>query len=87
MGLARLAKATLVIPRIEAQEAVSELAKLEWFHSLPNPSDHPNPKFDDLLLRAQKLYQELDEVIRALGIPTRNRCHGNNVQGSSENKI
>jgi V/A-type H+/Na+-transporting ATPase subunit I len=69
MGVARLAKSTLVIPRIEAQEAVSELAKLEWFHSLPNPSDHPNPKFDDLLLRAQKLYQELDEVIRALGIP------------------
>ncbi|HEY6950150.1 MAG TPA: hypothetical protein VI146_06030, partial [Nitrososphaeraceae archaeon] len=47
---------------------MSKLAELEWFHPLQNPSDHSNPYFDDLLLNAQKLFQDIDEVIRSLGI-------------------
>ena len=69
MGLAKLLKATVILPRIETQEAVSKLAALESFHSLHNTSEYSHPFMDDLLLRAQKLYQDIDEVIRALGIP------------------
>src|SRR3989337_1729961 len=69
MGLAKLKKTTLNLPRIETQEAVSRLAELEWFHSIQTTSEHLNPYFDDLLLKAQRLYQDIDEVIRALGIP------------------
>ena len=69
MGLARLMKATVVLPRMETQEAVSRLAELEWFHPIQTASEHLNPYYDDLLLKAQKLYQEIDEVVKALGIP------------------
>ncbi|HEY7110819.1 MAG TPA: V-type ATPase 116kDa subunit family protein [Nitrososphaeraceae archaeon] len=69
MGLAKLLKATVILPRIETQEAVSKLAALESFHSLQNTSEYSHPFMDDLLLNAQKLYQDIDEVIRALGIP------------------
>lgn len=68
MGQAKLLKTSLILPRVETHEAVSKLAELEWFHTLQNPSEHSNSYFDDLLLNAQKLYQEIDEVIRSLGI-------------------
>jgi V/A-type H+/Na+-transporting ATPase subunit I len=68
MGQAKLLKTTLILPRVETHEAVSKLAELEWFHTLQNPSEHSSPYFDDLLLNAQKLFQEIDEVIRSLGI-------------------
>jgi len=69
MGQAKLLKTTLILPRIESHEVVSRLAEMEWFHPLHSPSEHSNPYFDDLLLNAQKLFQEIDEVIRSLGIP------------------
>jgi V/A-type H+-transporting ATPase subunit I len=69
MGQAKLLKTTLILPRVETHDAVSKLAELEWFHPLQNPSEHGNPYFDDLLLNAQKLFQEIDDVIRSLGIP------------------
>src|SRR5919202_2311861 len=70
MGLAKLMKATVILPRTETQEAVSRLAKLEWFHPLQSvSSEHTNPYLDDLLLRAQRLYQDIDETVRALGMP------------------
>lgn len=69
MGLAKLMKATLIMPRMETQEAVSKLAELEWFHPIQSASEHSNPYLDDLLLRAQRLFQDVDEVVRALGVP------------------
>jgi len=69
MGLAKLLKATVILPRIETQEAVSKLASLEYFHSIQNTSEYSHQFMDDLLLKGQKLYQDIDEVIRALGIP------------------
>ena len=70
MGLAKLMKATLIVPRMETQEAVSKLAELEWFHPIQSASsEHTNPYLDDLLLRAQRLFQDIDEVVRALGVP------------------
>jgi V/A-type H+/Na+-transporting ATPase subunit I len=68
MGQAKLLKTTLILPRVETHEVVSKLAELEWFHTLQNPSEHSSSYFDDLLLNAQKLFQEIDEVIRSLGI-------------------
>jgi V/A-type H+-transporting ATPase subunit I len=71
MGLAKLKKATVILPRVETQAAVSKLAELEWFHPIQaaSTSEHINPYYDDLLLKAQKLYQDIDEVVKALGIP------------------
>jgi V/A-type H+/Na+-transporting ATPase subunit I len=69
MGIARLVKTSLVLPRSETQQAVSKLAELEWFHSLENNSEYSNSYYDDLLLKAQRLFQEVDEVVRTLEIP------------------
>jgi V/A-type H+/Na+-transporting ATPase subunit I len=69
MGLAKLLKATIVLPRIETQDAVSKLAALEWFHPIQNASEYTNPYYDDLLTKAQRLYQDLDEIVKVLGIP------------------
>jgi V/A-type H+/Na+-transporting ATPase subunit I len=55
MGLARLVKTSLVLPRSETQHAVSKLAELEWFHSLENNSEYSNSYYDDLLLKAQSI--------------------------------
>lgn len=68
MGLAKLAKVTLILPRIESAQAISRLAEFEWFHPVSSASDHADPGLDDLLLRSQKLYQNVDEIVRALGI-------------------
>jgi V/A-type H+/Na+-transporting ATPase subunit I len=86
MGQAKLLKTTLILPRVETHEAVSKLAELEWFHPLQNPSEHSNPYFDDLLLNAQKLYQEIDEVIRALSIPPETGVMATLFKGAPQKK-
>jgi V/A-type H+-transporting ATPase subunit I len=86
MGLAKLMKATIVLPRIETQEVVSRLAELEWFHSIQTSSDHPNPYIDDLLLKAQKLFQEIDEVIKDLGVPLETGVMATMFKGAPKGK-
>src|SRR5919199_2754164 len=68
MGLAKLKKATVILPRSDTQGAISKLAELEWFHPLTSNSEHASPYLDDLVLKAQRLFQEIDEIVRALGI-------------------
>jgi V/A-type H+-transporting ATPase subunit I len=86
MGQAKLLKTTLILPRVETHDAVSRLAELEWFHPLQNPSEHSNPYFDDLLLNAQKLFQEIDEVIRSLGIPLETGVMATLFKGAPQEK-
>ena len=86
MGQAKLLKTTLILPRVETHDAVSKLAELEWFHPLQNPSEHGNPYFDDLLLNAQKLFQEIDEVIRSLGIPLETGVMATLFKGAPQEK-
>src|SRR5215217_7147758 len=86
MGLAKLMKATIVLPRVDTQEVVSRLAELEWFHPIQSPSDHPNPYLDDLLLKAQRLFQEIDEVIKELGIPLETGVMATMFKGAPKGK-
>jgi V/A-type H+/Na+-transporting ATPase subunit I len=86
MGLAKLKKAALILPRLETQEAVSRLAELEWFHPIQTTSEHLNPYFDDLLLKAQRLFQDIDEVIRALGIPLETGVMATMFKGAPKEK-
>jgi V/A-type H+/Na+-transporting ATPase subunit I len=86
MGLAKLMKATIILPRIETQDAVSRLADLEWFHPLQNPSEHINPFYDDLLTKAQRLYQDIDEVVKMLGIPQETGVMATMFKGAPKGK-
>ena len=86
MGLAKLMKATIVLPRIDTQDVVSRLAELEWFHPIQTPSDHTNPYLDDLLLKAQRLFQEIDELIKDLGIPLETGVMATMFKGAPKGK-
>lgn len=86
MGLARLMKASIILPRSETQEVVSKLAELEWFHPIQTPSDHLNPYFDDLLLKAQRLFQDIDEITKALGIPLETGVMATMFKGAPKGK-
>src|ERR687898_727908 len=86
MGLAKLMKATVVLPRVDTPEVVSRLAELEWFHPIQTPSDHSNPYLDDLLLKAQRLFQEIDEVVKDLGIPLETGVMATMFKGAPKGK-
>jgi V/A-type H+/Na+-transporting ATPase subunit I len=68
VGIAKLAKVTLILPRVESAQAISRLAEFQWFHPVPTSSEHSEPNLDNLLLRSQKLYQNVDEIVRSLEI-------------------
>ncbi len=86
MPIAKLMKATLILSRAESAQAVSSLAELEWFPPLPKGSEHTNPELDNLLLRAQKLFQSIDEIVRALSIPLETGVMATMFKGAPKGK-
>jgi V/A-type H+-transporting ATPase subunit I len=60
---------TVILPRSETPEIVSRLTEFEWFHKIDSTSETVTPEVDDILLKAQQTFQEVDEVIKGLGIP------------------
>jgi len=60
---------TVVLPRSETPQIVSRLTEFEWFHKIDSASETVTPEVDDILLKAQQTFQEVDEVIKGLGIP------------------
>ncbi len=71
MAVAELLVGTVILPRIESAKAVSRLAEFEWFHKIDMENETVTPEIDDLLLRAQKTHQSVDDVIKGLKIPLR----------------
>ncbi|MGI0040669.1 MAG: V-type ATP synthase subunit I, partial [Nitrosopumilaceae archaeon] len=71
MVVAELMLGTIIVPRTESPEAISRLIEFEWFHKIETQNDTVTPEIDDLLLKAQKLYQSVDEVVKGLQIPIR----------------
>lgn len=71
MTVADLMLGTIIVPRTESPEAISRLTEFEWFHKIETQNDMVTPEIDDLLLKAQKLYQSVDEVVKGLQIPAR----------------
>lgn len=71
MAIADLKLGSIILPRSESPQAVSRLAEFEWFHRIETENDFITPEIDDLLLRAQKTYQSIDDVIKGFQIPLR----------------
>ncbi len=69
MVVADLKLGSIILPRTESPQAVSRLAEFEWFHKIETENDLVTPEIDDLLLRAQKMYQSIDDVVKGLQIP------------------
>ncbi len=89
MGLAKLSKVTLFVPRRESADTVSRLAEFEWFHpiDLSSKSDYIDPRLDDLILRSQKQYQSIDEIVRSLNIKTDIGIMDTMLKGIKKDKI
>jgi V/A-type H+-transporting ATPase subunit I len=86
MGLAQLAKVTLILPRMESSKVASRLAQFEWFHPISSNSEYSDPNLDELHLRSQKLFQSIDEVVRELGIKTEIGIMDALLKGKPKNK-
>ncbi len=62
---------SVILPRNESPKAISRLAEFEWFHKMEMENETVTPEIDDLLLRAQKTHQFVEDVIKGLNIPLR----------------
>ena len=71
MAVSELLIGNIVLPRTDSPAAISRLTEFEWFHKIDTENETVTPEIDDLLLRAQKIYQSVDEVVKGLGIPLR----------------
>ena len=69
MVVADLKLGSIILPRSESPQAISRLAEFEWFHKIETENDIVTPEIDDLLLRAQKTFQSVDDVVKGLQIP------------------
>lgn len=70
MVVADLKLGTVILPRSESPQVISRLTEFEWFHKVDTENDLVTPEIDDILLEAQKTYQEIDDVVKGLGIPS-----------------
>ena len=71
MTVADLKLGTVVLPRSDSPKVISRLAEFDWFHKIDSENETVTPEVDDLLLRAQKIFQNIDDVVKGLGVPQR----------------
>ena len=69
--VAELLMGSVILPRAESPKAISRLTEFEWFHKMEIENETVTPEIDDLLLRAQKTHQFIEDVIKGLNIPLR----------------
>ncbi len=71
MTVADLMIGSVILPRTESPKAISRLTEFEWFHKMEMENETVTPEIDDLLLRAQKSNQFIEDVMKGLNIPMR----------------
>ena len=71
MAVADLLMGSVILPRTDSPSLISRLTEFEWFHKMEMNNETVTPEIDDLLLRAQKSFQFIEDVIKKLNIPLR----------------
>ena len=71
MAVADLLMGSVILPRTDSPSLISRLTEFEWFHKMEMNNETVTPEIDDLLLRAQKSFQFIEDVIKGLNIPLR----------------
>jgi len=71
VAIADLLMGSVILPRTESPSLISRLTEFEWFHKMEMNNETVTPEIDDLLLRAQKSFQFIEDVIKGLNIPLR----------------
>jgi V/A-type H+-transporting ATPase subunit I len=69
--VAELLMGSVILPRTDSPKAISRLTEFEWFHKMEMENETITPEIDDLLLRAQKTHQFIEEIVKGLNIPLR----------------
>jgi len=69
--VAELLMGSVILPRTDSPKAISRLTEFAWFHKMEMENETLTPEIDDLLLRAQKTYQFIEDVVKGLNIPLR----------------
>jgi len=68
LAVADLMVGTVILPRSDTPNLISRLTEFEWFHKIDSTSETVTPEVDDILLKAQQSFQDIDEVVKGLGI-------------------
>ncbi len=66
--VADLMVGTVILPRSDTPNLISRLTEFEWFHKIDSQTETVTPEVDDILLKAQQSFQDIDEVVKGLGI-------------------
>ncbi len=69
MGVARLSKVTIILPRSDYQEAITYLSQFEDFHKIPTEHGAFDPATEELAVKAVRLYAQTDQAVRSLSVP------------------
>ena len=59
--MAELLMGSVILPRTDSPKAISRLTEFEWFHKMEMENETVTPEIDDLLLRAQKTHQFVED--------------------------
>ena len=68
MGVARLAKVTVIAPRSEYSDVAKALAKFGDFHPLEGAGQNFDPGWQELPVRAVRLFAQADQAAKDLGL-------------------
>jgi V/A-type H+-transporting ATPase subunit I len=68
MGIARLAKVTIVAPRSEYDDVAKALAQFEDFHPVEGDGGVFDPSIQEILTKAVRLFATADQAVKDLGL-------------------
>ncbi|TLX99659.1 MAG: hypothetical protein E6K95_09350 [Thaumarchaeota archaeon] len=69
MGVARLSRVTVMLPRGDYQEALTYLSQFEEFHRISTEQGAFDPATEGLAVRAVRLFAQTDQAVKSLSLP------------------
>jgi V/A-type H+-transporting ATPase subunit I len=69
VGVARLSRVTVILPRGDYQEALTYLSQFEEFHRVPTEQGAFDPATGELAVRAVRLFAQTDQAVKSLSLP------------------
>src|SRR5207253_9556480 len=69
VGVARLSRVTVMLPRGDYQEALTYLSQFEEFHRISTEQGAFDPATEELAVRAVRLFAQTDQAVKSLSLP------------------
>jgi len=69
VGVARLSRVTVILPRGDYQEALTYLSQFEEFHRISTEQGAFDPVTEELAVRAVRLFAQTDQAVKSLSLP------------------